>query len=104
MHTSVRARCDAPAARMQGFQLWINVPSDKKMDGASWSRRKRLRCRRNPPPDVRPHPPDPRYGTVPPSALPLAELSGGVRGRVLAGTVASAHGPFQTVQPLQMVR
>ena len=49
-------------------------------------------------------PADPRYGTVPTAALPLISLPGGVRGRVLAGTVHGAGGPFKTVQPLQMVR
>lgn len=60
-----------------GFQIWINVPADRKMD-------------------------DPRYGTVPPEDLPVLAAEG-LHARVLAGAVGGASGPFQTVQPLQMV-
>lgn len=61
-----------------GFQLWLNVPSDRKMD-------------------------DPRYGTVEPSQLPVLTTPSGVRGRILSGLVEGLTGPFATVQPLQMV-
>lgn len=66
---------------MTGFQIWINVPAARKMD-------------------------DPRYGTVPPSALPVVSFPGGVSGRLLAGTLggdSSTVGPFQTVQELLML-
>lgn len=58
---------------LEGFQIWINVPSHKKMD-------------------------DPQYGT---SSEPLAELvvSSGVRLRVVAGT----KGLYQTAIPVQMI-
>jgi redox-sensitive bicupin YhaK (pirin superfamily) len=61
-----------------GFQLWINVPSARKMD-------------------------DPRYGTVSPDKLPLVNPAPGVSARVLAGALGDAYGPFVTVQSLQMV-
>lgn len=41
---------------VQGFQIWINVPSDKKMD-------------------------DPRYGTVPTRDLPVVSIGEGVTAR-----------------------
>jgi quercetin 2,3-dioxygenase len=66
---------------MAGFQIWINVPSDQKM---------------NPP----------RYGTEPPDSiptLPLSTTSGGVNVRVLAGEYTGARGPFQTVQPVLLL-
>ena len=65
---------------VQGFQIWINVPSDKKMD-------------------------DPRYGTVPTKDLPLVNV-GDVEGntaRILAGSAFGVTGPFKTVQPVQMI-
>lgn len=46
---------------------------------------------------------DPRYGTVPPDALPSSEVAEGVTGRVLAGEAFGLNGPFQTVQTIQMV-
>ena len=66
--------------RNQGFQIWINVPKERKMD-------------------------DPRYGTVPSKDLPLVTLndSGDVEARVLAGNALGVKGPFQTVQPVQMI-
>lgn len=66
--------------KMQGFQIWINVPSDRKMD-------------------------DPRYGTVPTEELPVQEIAPGVTARVLAGAAFNdaSTGPFETVQPVQMV-
>jgi redox-sensitive bicupin YhaK (pirin superfamily) len=67
---------------MHGFQIWVNVPSEKKMD-------------------------DPRYGTHDPTDIPI--LTGpGITARLIAGDsgVASdipAHGPFQTVTAVQIV-
>lgn len=48
---------------------------------------------------------DPRYGTVPSKDLPLVTLndSGDVEARVLAGNALGVKGPFQTVQPVQMI-
>jgi redox-sensitive bicupin YhaK (pirin superfamily) len=65
-------------ANTTGFQIWVNVPSAKKMD-------------------------PPRYGTVPSEALAAVALPGGVVARVLAGPLGAARGPFETVQPLEMV-
>jgi hypothetical protein len=62
----------------EGFQLWLNVPSARKMD-------------------------PPRYGTVGPDRLPLLSFPGGVTARVLSGTLDAAKGPFETVQPLLML-
>lgn len=61
-----------------GFQIWINVPSQHKMD-------------------------DPKYGTVNPSELPLLEFDAGVTARLLAGSSNGQVGPFQTKQALQMM-
>ena len=70
-------------------QLWLNVPSARKMDA-------------------------PRYGTVEPSKLPLLAFPGGVTARLLAGTIngvvsspdsgsSDVTGPFTTVQPVLML-
>ena len=62
-----------------GFQIWVNVPSARKMD-------------------------DPRYGTVPSDQLAALQLPGGVVARVLAGPLGDgAAGPFKTVQDVSMV-
>jgi len=68
-----------------GFQIWVNVPSARKMD-------------------------DPRYGTVAPSELPLLRFDGGVTARLVSGSPGgsgeedtAARGPFETVQPLLML-
>ena len=64
---------------VEGFQIWINVPSDKK----------RM---------------DPRYGTVPTQDLPVLPLKErGSTVRVLAGNAFGINGPFETVQPAQML-
>ena len=64
---------------VEGFQIWINVPSERKMD-------------------------DPKYGTVPTKDLPIVKLNDDkVSARVLAGNILGVVGPFQTVQPVQMV-
>jgi redox-sensitive bicupin YhaK (pirin superfamily) len=64
--------------RVQGFQIWINVPADKKME-------------------------DPRYGTVPTKDLPLLQVDSGVKARVLAGEAWDVTGPFLTTQSVQMI-
>lgn len=69
---------------MEGFQIWVNVPQDNKMD-------------------------DPRYGTVPTSELPLVQLNigtetdGAATARILAGDAFDSTGPFETVQDVQMI-
>ncbi|KAL3910761.1 MAG: hypothetical protein SGARI_001966 [Bacillariaceae sp.] len=71
---------DEKGQEMQGcvFQIWINVPADRKMD-------------------------DPRYGTVPTKDLPTVNVSEGVQARVLAGPAWDVQGPFETVQNVQMI-
>jgi redox-sensitive bicupin YhaK (pirin superfamily) len=62
-----------------GFQIWINVPSARKMD-------------------------DPAYGTHPTSQIPLyshPQTAPGVQVRVLAGPFE--HGDFKTTGPFQTV-
>lgn len=61
-----------------GFQLWLNVPSDKKME-------------------------PPRYGTEPPENLPLLDVAPGVTARLLGGSISDARGPFKSIQPIQLV-
>jgi redox-sensitive bicupin YhaK (pirin superfamily) len=63
---------------LEGFQIWVNVPSARKMD-------------------------EPRYGTETPEAIPLLQLDGGVSVRVLAGSCGGVVGPFKTVTSVQMV-
>jgi redox-sensitive bicupin YhaK (pirin superfamily) len=47
---------------------------------------------------------DPRYGTVPTKDLPIVKLNdNAVSARVLAGNIFGVAGPFETVQPVQMV-
>jgi quercetin 2,3-dioxygenase len=60
---------------MEGFQLWVNVPKTHKMKA-------------------------PRYGTVPPTDLPLLNLSSGITARLIAGSLDGKSGPFATVQPM----
>jgi len=68
-----------PAGQLDhGFQIWINVPSARKMD-------------------------DPRYGTETPETIPDLRPQPGVAMRLLAGSSHGATGPFRTVQPVQMV-
>ena len=64
-------------ADMAGFQIWVNVPSARKMDA-------------------------PRYGTIGPAELPLLAFDGNVSVRPLAGELGGRAGPFSTVQPLLM--
>lgn len=68
---------------VQGFQIWVNVPKDRKMD-------------------------DPQYGTVPSKDLPLVPLGERTEVRVLAGNFKDSEdnplkGPFETIQPVQMI-
>ena len=66
---------------MQGFQIWINVPADRKMD-------------------------KPNYGTNPPEQIPVVPLGdGGALGfaRILAGDSSGKHGPFETIADVQIV-
>jgi redox-sensitive bicupin YhaK (pirin superfamily) len=61
----------------EGWQLWVNVPSARKMDA-------------------------PRYGIAGPELLPVVPLgAGGATARVVSGALdGAAPGPFVTVQPL----
>ena len=70
---------------MGGFQIWINVPSVRKMD-------------------------DPRYGTHPPSDIPQIVLAEGAKARLLAGQLgddgeskSEVVGPFRTVANVSVV-
>jgi len=64
----------------QGFQIWINVPSQHKMD-------------------------DPDYGTVPNEQMPVQSIGTHSQCRILAGEAPgkSLMGPFRTKQPVQMI-
>ncbi len=54
--------------RMRGFQLWINLPAREKMKPAS-------------------------YRDIDPSEIPVAELAGGGRAKVIAGTLEAGGKP-----------
>ncbi|KAL3826464.1 hypothetical protein ACHAXA_011273 [Cyclostephanos tholiformis] len=70
---------DDPGTNVRGFQIWINVPKERKMD-------------------------DPRYGTVPSEDLPSVALGDGIgTALVLAGDAYGVRGPFETVQEVQMI-
>ena len=60
-----------------GFQIWINVPSDRKMD-------------------------DPKYGVSEPETIPSLEFEG-VHGKLLSGSFGDKRGPFSTVQDVMVV-
>jgi len=63
-----------------GFQLWLNVPSSRKMDA-------------------------PRYGTIGPELLPVVSFEAegsSATARLLAGDLGGRTGPFTTVQPVLM--
>jgi len=76
----------SPKGQMNhGFQIWVNVPSNRKMD-------------------------DPSYGTHPEKQIPVyvnPQEAPGVRVRVLAGPFESGHfkarGPFKTIVEVQML-
>ncbi len=55
---------------MWGFQLWINLPASDKMTA-------------------------PRYQDIEPEAIPVAELPGGARVKVIAGQLETAAGPVE---------
>eukprot|EP01065_Artemidia_motanka_P016110 TRINITY_DN1984_c0_g1_i2.p1 TRINITY_DN1984_c0_g1~~TRINITY_DN1984_c0_g1_i2.p1 ORF type:complete len:332 (+),score=100.98 TRINITY_DN1984_c0_g1_i2:60-998(+) len=61
----------------EGFQIWVNVPSARKME-------------------------DPRYGTVEPEKIEPRPVGDGVTMRVLAGVHDGHRGPFHTVQNVQI--
>ena len=60
-----------------GFQIWVNVPKERKMD-------------------------DPRYGTISSESIPVIKNQR-MESRLLAGTVESQIGPFETVTPVQII-
>ena len=62
---------------MWGFQIWVNLPADKKMMA-------------------------PRYQDIPPEGIPSVTPVEGVEVRVLAGAFAGTEGPVQGIatQPL----
>ncbi|KAL3896494.1 MAG: hypothetical protein SGCHY_004040 [Lobulomycetales sp.] len=62
----------------EGFQLWFNVPSSRKMD-------------------------DPVYGTEDPNSIPLVTLAPGAKARLLSGPLCGSTGPFKTIVPIQMM-
>ncbi len=57
---------------MQGFQLWVNLPAKDKMTA-------------------------PRYQEIPPDEIPVAELAGCVRVKVIAGTLGDVTGPINGI-------
>jgi quercetin 2,3-dioxygenase len=61
-----------PHGRMGGFQLWANLPASHKMM-------------------------DPRYRDIKSADVPLLEMPGGVRIKVICGEVGSARGPVRDV-------
>ena len=62
----------------QGFQIWLNVPSQHKMD-------------------------DPIYGTEPPEAIPQELVAPGAKARLLAGPMGDRTGVFETKAFVQVV-
>ena len=54
---------------MWGFQLWVNLPAKDKMTA-------------------------PRYQEIPPERIPVAELAGGIRAKVVAGKLDGVEGPI----------
>ena len=63
----------------QGFQIWLNVPSQHKMD-------------------------DPIYGTEPPEAIPQELVAPGAKARLLAGPMGDRRtGVFETKAFVQVV-
>ncbi len=60
--------------RMRGFQLWINLPAKEKMKPAA-------------------------YRDIQPDTIPVVELAGGVRVKVIAGTLAARRHPDARTYP-----
>jgi redox-sensitive bicupin YhaK (pirin superfamily) len=63
--------------RMHGFQIWVNLPKDKKMTAS-------------------------RYQDVPSSQIPVVE-NDGVRAKVIAGTAAGVSAVIDTHLPITLV-
>ncbi|MDR3639733.1 MAG: pirin family protein [Humidesulfovibrio sp.] len=61
-----------PQGSMHGFQLWANLPARQKMI-------------------------PPRYRSITAGRIPVAELPGGVRVKVIAGTVNGVRGPMEEI-------
>lgn len=61
-----------PGKKLRGYQLWANLPASKKMM-------------------------EPRYREVKSSTIPVAELPGGVKARVICGTVDATAGPVKDI-------
>ena len=57
---------------MQGFQLWVNLPAKDKMVA-------------------------PRYQEIPPRDIPVAQLDGGVKVKVIAGAIDGVRGPIHGI-------
>lgn len=57
--------------RMQGFQLWVNLPARDKMG-------------------------EPRYQDIAPERVPIVDLGDGSHAKVLAGTLGGARGPVDS--------
>src|SRR5690348_16224893 len=57
---------------MQGFQLWVNLPAKDKMVA-------------------------PRYQEIAPQDIPVAELPGGVKVKVIAGALGDTKGPISGI-------
>jgi redox-sensitive bicupin YhaK (pirin superfamily) len=58
------------SGRMRGFQLWLNLPAAEKMQ-------------------------PPAYRDIPQAQIPVAELGGGSRARVVAGELGGVRGPIR---------
>lgn len=63
---------ESPTGTMWGFQFWANLPAERKMMA-------------------------PRYRGITAAEIPEATLDGGVRVKVVAGTVAGVQGPVQGI-------
>src|SRR5579864_6869740 len=57
---------------MQGFQLWVNLPAKDKMTA-------------------------PRYQDIPPADIPIAELPGAVKVKIIAGALGELRGPIKGI-------
>ena len=60
------------------FQIWLNTPAQNKKQ-------------------------PPCYGTHGPEHIPVVQLGTGASGRLLAGSLSEATGPFKTAQPVLML-
>jgi quercetin 2,3-dioxygenase len=57
---------------MQGFQLWVNLPAKDKMVA-------------------------PRYQEIPPQDIPVVTLAGGIKVKVIAGSIGETRGPINGI-------